>query len=497
MRVAAFILRWKRIRSQRKPEWLFPEISDSKERISKILELIRPLEVSELSNSEDQIIFMVQSENFSTEIHKLKKFPNVNTWLGGLHPFIEDDKLLRVGGRLKMSDLPYNQKHPVLLPSNHQVTDMVIRQVHRVNLHAGIQSTLSSIRSKYWILNGKNQVRNVIRHCVECIRQRPKIAHAQMADLPKTRITESPAFSHVGVDFFGPMLIKEKRDRNRSFIKTYGCVFVCLACKAVHIELATDLSSEGFLAAFDRFIGRRGVPEHVYSDNGTNFVGASKELREIYDLFETPDFRKAIGTYAIAKRIEWHFNPPLSPHFGGIWEAAVKSFKHHLKRVLKDQKLTYEQINTLLIQIEAILNSRPLCSLSTDPNDPVSITPAHLLVGRPFNVLPEKSVLSVPDNRLSTYKFLSKVRQDFWNKWHKEYLHELQTRQKWHDSNAELIVGSVVILMDDITYCSRWPLGVIVEVHPGSDGIARVASVKTSTGVYKRNITRLCILPTT
>ncbi|XP_031783906.1 uncharacterized protein LOC116417015 [Nasonia vitripennis] len=318
-----------------------------------------------------------------------------------------------------------------------------------------------------------------------------------MADLPKTRINESPAFSHVGVDFFGPILIKEKKDRNRSFIKTYGCVFVCLACKAVHIELATDLSSEGFMAAFDRFISRRGVPEHVYSDNGTNFVGASNELREVYDLFETPEFRKTIGTYAIAKRIEWHFNPPLSPHFGGIWEAAVKSFKHHLKRVLKDQKLTYEQINTLLIQIEAILNSRPLCSLSTDPNDPVSITPAHLLVGRPFNVLPEKSVFSVPGNRLSTYKFLTKMRQDFWNKWHKEYLHELQTRQKWHDSTAELIVGSVVILMDDITYCSRWPLGVIVEIHPGSDGIARVASVKTSTGIYKRNITRLCILPTT
>ncbi|XP_031777962.1 uncharacterized protein LOC116415998 [Nasonia vitripennis] len=497
VRVVAFILRWKRIRSQKKPERLFPEISESKDRISKILQLIRPLEVSELLNSEDQIIFMVQSENFSIEIRQLKKFPNLKTWLGSLHPFIKDDKLLRVGGRLKLSDLPYNQKHPVLLPSKHPVTDMIIRQVHRVNLHAGIQSTLSSIRSKYWILNGKNQVRNVVRHCVECIRQRPTIVHAQMADLPKTRINESPAFSHVGVDFFGPILIKEKKDRNRSFIKTYGCVFVCLACKAVHIELATDLSSEGFMAAFDRFISRRGVPEHVYSDNGTNFVGASNELREVYDLFETPEFRKTIGTYAIAKRIEWHFNPPLSPHFGGIWEAAVKSFKHHLKRVLKDQKLTYEQINTLLIQIEAILNSRPLCSLSTDPNDPVSITPAHLLVGRPFNVLPEKSVFSVPGNRLSTYKFLTKMRQDFWNKWHKEYLHELQTRQKWHDSTAELIVGSVVILMDDITYCSRWPLGVIVEVHPGSDGIARVASVKTSTGIYKRNITRLCILPTT
>ncbi|XP_058789183.1 uncharacterized protein LOC131663100 [Phymastichus coffea] len=212
-----------------------------------------------------------------------------------------------------------------------------------------------------------------------------------MADLPKARVNESPAFCHTGVDFSGPIFIKEKMFRNKSTLKTYGCVFVCLASKAVHLELATDLSTEGFLAAFRRFISRRGVPEHVYSDNGTNFVGAARELREI----------------------EWHFNPPLSPYFGGLWEAAVKSFKHHFKRVLKDQLLTYEQINTLLIEIEEVLKSRPLYTLSSDPNDPLAITPAHLMIGRPFNVLPEKLVLSVPDNGLSTYNFVIKARQDF------------------------------------------------------------------------------------
>ena len=167
-----------------------------------------------------------------------------------------------------------------------------------------------------------------------------------MADLPEVRVNESPAFCCTGLDFFGPILIKEKKFRNKSTIKTYGCVFVCMVSKAVHIELATDLSTEGFLAAFRRFVSRRGVPEHVYSDNGTNFVGANKELRELYNLVDAPDRRKSIEMYALSKRIHWHFSPPSSPHFGGLWEAAVKSFKHHLKRVINDQLLTYEQLNT-------------------------------------------------------------------------------------------------------------------------------------------------------
>lgn len=180
-----------------------------------------------------------------------------------------------------------------------------------------------------------------------------------MADSPESRITPAFAFSRTGVDFFGPTLIKEKKDRNRTFLKAYGCVFVCMATKAVHIEVASDLSTDGFLACFRRFISTRGKPQIMYSDNGTNFEGANNELRKIYDLHATPEFKDAIQDFAAAERIEWNFNPPLSPHFGGLWEAAVKSFKHHLNRVVKDQRLTYEQLDTLLKEIMAILNLDP------------------------------------------------------------------------------------------------------------------------------------------
>ncbi|XP_063995622.1 uncharacterized protein LOC135172979 [Diachasmimorpha longicaudata] len=416
---------------------------------------------------------MVQRERFSNELRKLAATHDssesvrprrTGTPFDQLHPFIDDKGILRVGGRLTQSEIPFNRKHPTLLPSKHLVTDMLIRRVHQSNYHAGIQTTLYVLPSKYWILNGKDQIRKIVHSCLECIRQRPKFAHAQMADPPKFRVNEAPAFAKTGVDFFGPILIKEKKDRNRSFLKAYGCVFICMVSKAVHIELAIDLSTEGFPAAFRRFVSRRGVPEHMYSDNGTNFVGGNRELDELYNLISSPDFEGTVGAYATSKRIRWHFNPPLSLHFGGIWEAA---------------------------------NSRPLCALSADPNDPIAITPAHLLIGRPFNQLPERSFSSVAVNRLSIYNFITKAKQDFWNKWHNEYLHELQTRHKWQDSTAELKVGSVVLLMDDLLTCARWPLGVITEVFPGSDGTARVATIRTTNGTFKRNITRLCMLPMT
>ena len=191
-------------------------------------------------------------------------------------------------------------------------------------------------------------------------------------------------------------------------------------------------SMKRFFRGFSEVYWRRGIPSDVCSDSGGNFVGANNQLRELCVLIQSGEFQREVNSFAVKRGISWHFNPPESPHFGGIWEAAVKSFKHHLKPVIGDKLLTFEELYSWLVGIEVVLNSRPLYAISSDPNNPLAITPNHILIG--LTLLLEENLISVPENRLSIYKFISCARQDFWQRWRLEYLRELQKRQKWTGS---------------------------------------------------------------
>jgi len=270
--------------------------------------------------------------------------------------------------------------------------------------HTGIQTTLYFLRQKFWLLDGRNQVRKIIRACVRCFRFNNKAIEYKMGDLPPSRVCKTIPFTNTGIDFCGPFHIKEKKFRNHTKIKTYVCVFVCMSIKAIHLELVSDLSSDGFLAAFRRFIARRGCPDHVYSDNGTNFIGANNQLKEMYALFNSEQHKDLVSKFSSEHRISWHFIPPFAPHFGGLWESSVKLFKHHFKRVVGDSLFTFEELNTFIVEVEGILNSRPITAISSDPNDMLALTPAHYLIGKPVTALPEGNLLSVPANRLSTWQ---------------------------------------------------------------------------------------------
>ncbi|XP_072939173.1 uncharacterized protein [Epargyreus clarus] len=293
-----------------------------------------------------------------------------------------------------------------------------------------------------------------------------------------------------GLDYAGPVLIADRGGRGCKLIKSYICVFVCLAVRAVHLELVSDLTKEAFLAAFNRFISRRGKPQRVYSDNGTTFVGAFNELSRL--LLASSD---SIASDLCNEGIEFKFIPAYTPHFGGIWEAAVKSIKHLLYKVLSLTHLTYEELSTCLIQIEAILNSRPLTPLSTDPSDLSYLSPAHFLLGRPLMTVPRPLVADVNIQRLPRFDRIEKLRQHFWQRFSNEFISLLQQRTKWQTTGHDLKIGAMVLVRDGNLPPLLWLLGRVVAIKPGSDGRVRVAEILTKKGTITRAYNNICPLP--
>ncbi|XP_070529961.1 uncharacterized protein [Cardiocondyla obscurior] len=458
---------------------------------------VGPLCSKEINEAEIRILKLLQITNFSQDIKEIKtKDSQYKGKFIHLNPFLDERGLMRVGGRLQNSKLlNFAQKHPILLPSRHQLTDKIIREIHEKHYHAGIQTTLYTLRQKYWILDGRNQVRKVIRSCIRCHRFAANTIEYKMGNLPSTRVCETIPFSNTGIDFCGPFYIKEKKYRNRTRIKVYVCIFVCMSIKAVHLEVVSDLSTDGFLATLRRFIARRGIPKNIYSDNGSNFVGANNQLREIYALLNSNKHQELVLKYASEHRLSWHFILPAAPHFGGLWESMVKLFKHHFKRVVGDSLFIFEELNTFTIQVEGILNSRPITSLSSDPNDLLALTPSHYLIGKPLTSLPKRDFTSVSDNRLSIWEHISKVRQDFWARWSLEYLNELQKRIKWMKDGPKIENGTVVLIKDKNMPCTQWTLGRIIQLHPGEDKVVRAATIKTANGELRRATKYLCPLP--
>jgi len=215
-----------------------------------------------------------------------------------------------------------------------------------------------------------------------------------MGELPVPRVQASRCFQHTGLDYAGPISIKGSTGRTPVIGKARFAVFVCLTTKALHIEAVTDLTTKAFIAAFQRFIARRSKPTDLYSDNGTTFHGSKRVLDEMRLLAMEQRKDENLANFFANEGILWHFIPPSAPHFGGIWEAGVRSIKLHMKRIMGSSALTFEELSTVLIQIEALLNSRPLCSSGDSTLDP--LTPAHFLTGTPYTALPEPSRLDVP-----------------------------------------------------------------------------------------------------
>ena len=408
-----------------------------------------PLQVEELEKAEKVILKLVQSNAFPTEIKTLKQIQREDCKNGRdfakarkseikktsslyrLDPVLDQDGLIRVGGRLsKSQELPENFKHPVILPRKSFVVNLIVRDAHKRVAHAGRGITLNELRSQYWIVNANSVVSHLISKCVVCRRLRGRAGEQKMADLPEERITPAPPFTYCGVDYFGPFLTKQGRKE----VKRYGVLFTCLASRAVHIETADSLETDSFMNALRRFVNRRGPVREVRSDQGTNIVGAKNELKKALEEMDQSAIQRSLcRDFKADWIIQWKQNPPAASHMGGVWERQIRSIRSILSALMRDfgRTLDDESFSTLLTEVECIINSRPLTVPSSDPEDLDPLTPNHILTSKSRVVMPPPGNFQRADvylrERWKRVQYLSNV---FWTRWRKEYAQSLQQRVK-------------------------------------------------------------------
>lgn len=457
-----------------------------------------PLTPAELRQALHTWIKITQSLSFHQEIYAIKynKPLSKSSQILSLNPFLDSDSILRVGGRLRnATKISSDQRNPILLPRHSQLTELLIRSLHLRHLHAGPTLLMSISQQHYWILRVRDAVRFQIRRCVTCTRHKAITQQQLMGDLPASRVNPSYPFQRCGVDYAGPFLLRPDIPRSKVSVKAYLALFVCFSTRACHLELVSSLSTDGFLAALRRFVARRGKPTDIHSDCGTNFVGANKELQELKNLAISQTHNDLVAKSLAGEGIKWHFNPPGSPHFGGIWESGVKSVKFHLRRICGSARLTFEELATIFAQVEACLNSRPLTPFSNEPSDLNVLTSGHFLIGQPLLAVPEPNLTTLPENRLSRWQLVQSLQQQFWKRWSSEYLSRLQQRHKWLQQKTNLKVDDIVLIKDENLPPLKWNLGRITSLHPAADNKVRAVTLRTMAGSLQRPIHKLCLLP--
>jgi hypothetical protein len=403
------------------------------------------------------IIRAVQHEVYASELSRLENSECVlsSSSLVNLDPFLDRDGLIRVGGRLGLSDLEYSQKHPVVLPKSHHVSQLVIGYYHKLVAHQGRGLTINSIRSNgFWIVCCSKAVSSFIHHCVTCRKQRGKVMGQKMSAIPPERTETNPPFTVCGMDCFGPFHVTEYRRQK----KVYGIIFTCFALRAVHIELVSDLSTDSFINALRCFIAVRGNVQEMHCDRGSNFVGGCKELHDALHSIQDSEVRAAFAKY----NCNFTFNTPTASHMGGIWESLIRPVRSILNNLVQNSgvRLTSEELRTLFYETMAIINSRPLTVQNlNDVNSLEPLTPNHLLTMKSEVVLPPGNFCSADMYCRKRWKKVQCLANQFWTRWRKEYLITLQQRHKWHKPKCNIKLGAVVLIVDENSHRSEWKIG--------------------------------------
>ena len=479
-------------------KWLRCKCTQGPEGISAEL-LHGSLVVEEMKDAEEKILQYVQAVSFPHEMSTLQAEQNDSAHqvqscklVKKTSPIYKLDPrmingLLRVGGRLDKAMLQEEAKHPIILRNDSHVAKLILSEIHEASGHSGRNHMLSCLNQKYWIPAAGSVIRRILTRCVVCRRQRGKVLEQKMADLPVDRLTpDEPPFSRVGVDYFGPLEVK----RGRSVVKRYGVLFTCLTVRAVHLEMADSLDTSSCINAIRRFIARRGNVREIRSDNGTNLVGAERELRT-----EIQSWNQAqIHDTLLQKNIKWTFNPPAASHHGGVWERQIRTVRKLLCSLVKQQTLNDDSLHTLFCEIESIMNSRPITEVSSDVNDVEALTPNHLLLLNAKSPLPPTTTSEADNYARRRWRQVQLLADTFWSRWVKEYLPRLQERQKWATSRRNIQVGDLVLVVDEHAPRNCWQIGRVLRTMPDREGNVRQCEVKTQTSTLRRPIAKLCLL---
>ena len=442
--------------------------------------------MDEQEQAEQLIVQMIQEESFPTEVEACKdsKVISASSKLARLKP-IWQEGLMRVGGRLQ--ECTENVvKHPIILPQETSAVRLLVRWFHEKLGHCGQNYLVAELRKEYWILKVNSLARSVIRKCVVCRAIAAKPITQEMAPLPADRVNAGePPFTNAATDCFGPFFVKV----GRSQVKRYGVLFTCLSSRAIHIEVADSMETDSFLNALRRFLARRGSVKVMRADNGTNFVGADNVLRKELEKLN----HSVIGDALATRGITWCYNPPYASHWGGAWERQIRTIRRVLKGICHQQTLTDDSLATLFCEVEAIVNGRPLVRATDDPSCLETLSPSMLLnlKGSPA---PFTSTVGTDQYSRARWKQVQYLADVFWKRWTREYLPLLQQRQRWTTLRRNLEVDDIVLVLDEKLPRGSWPLARVVEVIRGSDGNVRSARVQSSSGVYLRPVSKMCLL---
>lgn len=457
-----------------------------------------PLTQEELQRAEFAIYRELQLESYAAEMAILND-PNVgpqgnrrlldkSSPLYRLSPYVDEYGVLRIRGRISACQFVTEEtKNPVIIPKRNYVTGLIIADSHQKYKHLNHQTVLSELQQKYYIPQLKAEFNRVRNNCQFCKIRRAEPQPPEMGNLPPARLSAyTRPFAYTGIDYFGPMQVIV----GRRVEKRYGVLLTCMTVRAIHIEIAHSLTTDSCILALRNFIARRGQPNEMFSDRGTNFIGANRELKEALQQVN----QDRVMEYFVKSDMKWTFNPPASPHFGGCWERLIQSVKKTLNQIQLPRLPTDETLRTTLMEVEMIINSRPLTHVPIDSEFATPLTPNHFLLGSSNGNKPPIAFNDHPVVLRNTWKMSQSYADEFWRRWVAEYLPTLTRRTRWFQPTKPIQMNDLVLVVDHNLPRNCWPKGRVVAIVQSKDGQVRRVTVQTANGILERPAVKVAVL---